>query len=389
MLGSVKKDGDRGTWLFVVDLPPAADGKRRQKKCRGFPTKKAAEAALSELVGRAQRGPIAEPGRQTLAAYLESWLPGVRVSRTGSTASNYRWVLEAYVLPRIGGLRLAALQPNHLRSLYADLLESGSLGRGRDRVGRGGPLSARTVSLVHRILHRALEDAVSDGLLPRNPAAAVKRPATPKSAAGKVWSADQARRFLTSVAADRLEALWRLELSTGLRRAEAAGLRWSDVDLHAGALSVRVQRTTEGYAVVEREPKTGAGRRLVPLDADVVASLRAWRKRQVEERLAYGPAYEDTGLVFTREDGAGYHPQRLSVMFRHLCEKAGVEAIRFHDLRHTAATLALEAGIHPKVVQERLGHASVQITLDTYSHVQPTIARDAADRIGNYLRGDQ
>jgi integrase len=225
VLGSVKKDGGRGTWLFVVDLPPAADGKRRQKKCRGFPTKKAAEAALSELVGRAQRGPIAEPGRQTLAGYLEGWLPGVRVSRTGSTASNYRWVLEAYVLPRIGGLRLAALQPNHLRSLYADLLESGSLGRGRDRVGRGDALSARTVSLVHRILHRALEDAVSDGLLPRNPAAAVKRPATPKSAAGKVWSADQARRFITSAAADRLEALWRLELSTGLRRAEAAGLR--------------------------------------------------------------------------------------------------------------------------------------------------------------------
>jgi len=111
-------------------------------------------------------------------------------------------------------------------------------------------------------------------------------------------------------------ALWRLELSTGLRRAEPAGLRWSDVDLDGGALSVRVQRTTEGYAVVERELKTGAGRRLVPLDADVVASLRAWRKRQVEERLAYGPAYEDTGLAFTREDGAGYHPQRLSVTFR-------------------------------------------------------------------------
>jgi hypothetical protein len=169
MLGSVKRDGDRGTWLFVVDLPPGADGKRRQKKRRGFPTKKAAEAALAELVGRSQRGPIAEVGRQTLAAYLEGWLPGVRVSRTGSTAGNYRWVLEAYVLPRLGGIRLAALQPNHLRSLNADLLESGSLGRGRDRIGSGGPLSARTVSLVHRLLHRALQDAVADGLLPRNP----------------------------------------------------------------------------------------------------------------------------------------------------------------------------------------------------------------------------
>src|SRR2546423_3074134 len=143
MLGSVKKDGDRGTWLFVVDLPPTVDGRRRQKKCRGFPTKKAAEAALSELVGRAQRGAIAEPGRQTLATYLEGWLKGLRVSRTGSTAGNYRWVLEAYVLPRIGGLRLAALQPQPPPSPYAHLLGGGRPGPGEEHAGRGGPRSPR------------------------------------------------------------------------------------------------------------------------------------------------------------------------------------------------------------------------------------------------------
>jgi integrase len=228
---------------------------------------------------------------------------------------------------------------------------------------------------------------VSDGLLPRNPAASVKRPTTSSSAAGAVWSAEQARRFLTAVAGERLEPLWRLELNTGLRRAEAAGLRWSDVDFAANVIQVRVQRTTEGYKVVEREPKTAAGRRRVPVDPGVMEALRAWSVRQKEERLAFGPAYQETDLVFTREDGSGWHPQSLRHAFAWACKRAGVPVLRFHDLRHTAATLALEAGVHPKVVQERLGHASVQITLDTYSHVQESVGKQAADTIARYLEG--
>lgn len=180
----------------------------------------------------------------------------------------------------------------------------------------------------------------------------------------------------------------RRELNTGLRRAEAAGLRWSDVDFTAGVIRVQVQRTTEGYKVVEREPKTASGRRRVPVDPGVMVALRAWKKRQTEERLSYGPAYADTELVFTREDGSGWHPQSLRHAFTWACKRAQVPVLRFHDLRHTAATLALEAGVHPKVVQERLGHASVQITLDTYSHVQESVGKEAAGQIARYLDGD-
>lgn len=380
MGGTVKKDEARGTWYFVLDLPPGPDGQRRQKKKRGFPTKNAAQTAMAEVVTRVHQGTHAEPGRRRLSEYLEEWLEGLAISRQNSTVENYGNVLRSWVIPRIGGLRLSAVEPGHLRKLYAELLKEG---------GRGGrPLSPRSVSLAHRVLHRALEDAVSDGLLPRNPAASVKRPTTSSAAAGAVWSAEEARRFLVAVTGDRMEALWRLELNTGLRRAEAAGLRWSDVDLDAGVIQVRTQRTTEGYKVVEREPKTAAGRRRIPIDPGVAAALRAWKTRQKEERLAYGPAYESTDLVFTQRDGSGWHPQSLRIAFSWACKRAGVPVLRFHDLRHTAATLALEAGVHPKVVQERLGHASVQITLDTYSHVQESVGKEAAGRIARYLDGE-
>ncbi len=377
---SVRKDEVRGTWLYVVDLPPDADGKRRQKWKRGFPTKREALEAMNELVGRLNRGTFADPGKRRLSEYLEEWIAGLASSRENSTVENYATILRSWVIPRIGGLGLSSVEPGHIRKLYAELLKEG---------GKGGrPLSARSVSLAHRVLHRAFEDAVSDGLLPRNPVATVKRPATASAAAGAVWSADEARRFLTAVTGERLEPLWRLELNTGLRRAEAAGLRWSDVDFAANIIQIRVQRTTEGYKVVEREPKTAAGRRRVPVDPGVMAALRTWKKRQTEERLAFGPAYVDTDLVFTREDGSGYHPQSLRHAFTWACKRAGVAVLRFHDLRHTAATLALEAGVHPKVVQERLGHASVQITLDTYSHVQESVGKDAAGTIARYLEGE-
>jgi integrase len=364
----------------VIDLPPGPDGKRRQKWKRGFPTKKAAQEAMNEVLGRVHRGTWLDPGKRTLSDYLEEWIEGLAASRQNSTVENYGNVLRSWVMPRIGGLRLAAVEPGHVRKLYAELLKEGAKG--------GRPLSARSVSLAHRVLHRAFEDAVSDGLLPRNPVASVKRPAVASKAAGQVWSAEEARRFLAAVTGERLEALWRLELNTGLRRAEAAGLRWADVDFSARVIRVQVQRTTEGYKVVERQPKTASGRRLVPVAPRVMAALKDWKKRQIEERLAYGPAYEDTGLVFTQKDGSGWHPQSLRHAFTWACKRAGLPVLRFHDLRHTAATLALEAGVHPKVVQERLGHASVQITLDTYSHVQESVGKEAAGTIDRYLDGE-
>jgi integrase len=171
-----------------------------------------------------------------------------------------------------------------------------------------------------------------------------------------------------------------------MRRGELAGLRWQDVDLDAGTLAVTQQRTTADYRVVVAEPKARS-RRVITLDASVIDALRAHRRRQLEERLAARPAWADTEYVIVDEVGRPYHPQRLRLLFERACREAEVPPIRLHDLRHTMATTALRAGIHPKVVQERLGHSSIALTLDTYSHVTPTLQRAAAETLGELFSG--
>jgi integrase len=195
-----------------------------------------------------------------------------------------------------------------------------------------------------------------------------------------VWTGEQLRAFLASLASDRLSAAFLLAATSGMRRGEILGLRWSDVDLDAGRLAVRQQLVTTGYRLSFTEPKTNKGKRALDLDPATVGALRAHRSRQLEERLAWGEGYQDPGLVFTSEDGGPLHPQSFSGSFERHVRASGLPPIRLHDLRHTYATIALGAGMHPKVVSERLGHASITITLDTYSHVIPWLDKQEADR---------
>lgn len=325
-------------------------------------------------------GTWADPGRQTVGEYLESWLTSVTPSLRTSTAASYEQTLRGWVIPRVGGLRLSALTPARLAALYGELLKSGR------RDGKGG-LSPRSVAYAHRILVHALKDAVSWGLLARNPAGHVDPPRAATSEM-HVWSQDEVQRFLAFVVDDRLYALWAVLLATGLRRGEALGLRWEDVDLKRRRLSIQRAVVVVGYDVQISEPKTARGRRSVSIDPTTAALLVAYRKLQLEERLAWGPAWHDTGYVFTAGDGTLLHPQHVSVIFKRLAREAGVPPIRLHDLRHTAVTLALTAGIHPKVVSERLGHASIGITLDTYSHVGEGLQEEAASGIARLIFGD-
>jgi integrase len=197
-----------------------------------------------------------------------------------------------------------------------------------------------------------------------------------------VWTVEEASRFLDAVLDDRLAALWTVALHSGLRRGELAGLRWRDVDLAAGTLTVAQQRTTVGYQTVVTEPKARSRRTLL-LAPVVVKALEGHRRRLLEERLAAGPGWRDSGYVFVDELGVEYHPQRLRVLFERACSQADVPVIRLHDLRHTMATLALTAGVHPKFVQDTLGHSGISVTLDIYSHVPQAAQRDAADRVAS------
>jgi integrase len=359
-----RRAGDSGG-----EAPPGDEG--------WFPTRRAAEAALAEFIGFAAKGEVASPGRRTLAAYLDEWLIGVGPTLAVAAWTNYRSVINLYVRPRIGQLQLAAVSGSTLTKLYAELLAHGGV--------RGKPLSATTARLVHRVLSKSFEDAVEARLLAANPARRAKVP-RPGRREMKTWTAEEATRFLTFAADDRLYACWLLALVCGMRRGELAGLRWSVVEFPNETLRVVEQRTTDAdWKVVTKEPK-GTSRRTIDLGPLAVSALRrAHRVQMVAERLEWGAVWTDSGLVFVRADGLGYHPSRITDMFQKLSKKAGVPVIRLHDARHSCATLALSAGIHPKVVQQLLGHASWSTTMDLYSHRVERLQKDASGRIESVL----
>jgi integrase len=369
--GTVIKRGS--TYSVVLDLGKGPDGKRIRKWHSGYRTKKDAEQAQGELLAALGRGAYVEPSKRTMGPFLrEDWLPGLRSQVRPSTWAEHRSKVEVHLAPAIGHLPLQRLAPGHLNTLYADLLERG--------------LSARTVLHVHATIRRALADATRWGLVPRN-VALLASPPRPARTELQVWTAADLRAFLAFVEDDRLYGLWLLAASTGMRRGEVLGLQWPDVDFGRARVAVRRSLVTVGHQVVVSEPKTAKGRRSVALDPATVAGLKAWRKHQTAERLAWGPAWTDSGLVFTREDGRPLHPREVTRAFTRHVLAAGLPIIRLHDLRHTHATLALAAGIHPKIVQERLGHANIAITLDTYSHAVPALEEQAAHTVAALVFG--
>jgi len=375
MRGSIVKRNK--TYSYVLALGRDGSGRKRQKWVGGFRTKKDAEVALAKALDRVHTGTFVDAGHLTVGAYLEQWLEGIRTSVRAKTAFSYEDTLRAYVIARVGPVRLGDLNAPRIRALYAELLESGS------RRGPGG-LSARTVAYTHRVLSHALKDAVRADLLLRNPAELVRPPRAARPVTG-TWTAEQVGTFLRVVDGDRLRALWALLATTGMRRGEALGLNWGDVDLGAGTVTIRRALVVVGYEMQTSEPKTAAGMRLVHLHPQARDYLAAHRTAQVQERLVAGPAWNDTGFVFTTEAGEPLHPDRVTKLFGQIIRVAGVPVIRLHDLRHTVATLALTAGVHTKIVQELLGHANVSVTLDTYSHVSPVLHEEAALTIGGLV----
>jgi integrase len=381
MRGTIIRRGS--TWSYWVDLPPdPLTGKRRQTTKGGFRTRRECQAALSEILVALRSGSFVEGSRRTLRSFLaDEWLPAIRPPAVRpSTWATYRRHLEAYVISSLGDVELQRLTPAQLSALYRELLTSG---RRRTK----GPLHPKTVRNTHLVLHRALKDAVRWGYVVRNVADVVDAPKA-KQAEQQIWSPGQLRAFLAHVREDRLYAVWLLIATTGLRRAEIAGLRWSDLDLEHGRLSVRRPRVEVEGTVYESEPKTAKGKRTIALDPVTVAALGSWRDRQAEERLVVGPGYQESGFVFTKLDGEPIHPRRFSDWFEQRTRAAQLPAIRLHDLRHSYASAALRAGVPAKVVSERLGHANISITLDTYTHVLPAQDAQAAVSVARLILGD-
>lgn len=375
MNGHITKKGTR--YYVVLELGSDETGKRQRKWHSSYRLKKEAQEALSSLVTSHHQGTYIEPSRETFGQYLTRWLPGIKPTVRANTYQSYRSTVNHHLIPHLGTVPLRQLDRSAFSGLYAKLAANGRAD------GQGG-LSPRSVRLVHVVAHKALDDAVKDNLIIRNPTLHAAVPAKVRSTTPS-WSASETVSFLASVEGNRLHPAFLTLATTGLRRSELLGLRWADADLDAGTISVRQVVSLDGYVPFVAEPKTARSRRRVALDAGTVAALRTHRKAQMEERLAAGPAWVETGLVFTRENGALLHPQTLSGAFERLAAAAGLPAIGLHGLRHSHASLGLASGVPLVIMSERLGHSSVAITGDVYTHSLPAQHQDAADAVAHLL----
>jgi integrase len=373
----------RSTWTYQFMVKRGT--KRVTKTKGGYRTKALAEAALAEELA-AYKPKSTEPSKMTFGPYLTNeWLPIIERTKKPSTYHTYRHFVDGRIVPALGDIRLCDLTPGDLVCFYDELRAGGR------RDSNEGGLSERTIKQVSTIVSAALRHATETGLVARNVATTIPRDARPKprkTTEMRAWIADELHTFLTSVVDDRLYACFAFASVTGLRRSELLALRWDDIDLAAGQVAVRRGLVAVGPKVHEGTPKSGHAR-TIAIDPETVALLKHHRAAQIEERLAWGEAWTDTGRVFTREDGTAMRPSTLTQTFDRRVARVPVPRIVLHDLRHTHATLLLAAGVHPKVVQERLGHSSIQITLDIYSHVTPGMQEDAAALIGALVLGDR
>lgn len=369
---------DTTRWYVVVDAGADAGGRRRQKWHGGYATRREAEVARAKIVNDLHIGCYVAPDRITLREWVrESWLPMIESRIKPSTFDSYRRNMETHVLPALGTRPMQQLTSAMLNALYAELTA-----RGNDH----GPLSPKTVSYVHTIIHKALADAVDSGVVASNVAVRAKPPRPNRRARRETqyWEPAELACFLDHVSGTRLEAAWRLAGMTGMRRGEILGLRWRDVDLDAARISVRHAVVSVGYAVLESTPKTHQAR-VIDLDPETVAVLREHRSKQQIERDQWGLDYRDNDLVIARENGEPIHPHSLSQAFERLVRRAFLRRIRLHDLRHTHATIALKAGVPVKVISERLGHESPAFTLKQYAHVIPGMQAEAAAEIARLV----
>ncbi len=378
MKGHIRKRG-KTSWAIVLDLGRDAAGKRRQKWHSVKGTRKDAEREVARLVNEMNNGAYIEPSRMKVDEYLERWLKEYAEPRVSpKTYERYAAIVRQNIVPAIGNYALSKLNPLHIQSFYTEALSSG-------RKSRRGGLSAQTVVHFHRVLRKALDQAIKWQLLARNPADAVEPPKVPRQQM-RALNENEAAALIRLVKGGRLHLPVFIAVTTGLRRGEILALRWEDLDLELGQVVVcrSLEQTKNGLRF--KSPKTERGRRMVTLPGITLAELKSHKATQAQDRLALGPAYEDHGLVCPRIDGSPWPPDAFSTAFADLIRKSDLPHVRFHDLRHSHATQLLRQGVHPKVVSERLGHSNIGITLDTYSHVLPGMQEQASALVDAAMR---
>jgi integrase len=366
-----------GNWAIVLDVRDPTTGKRKRRWHSFAGTKRQAQVECARLLTEMKNGTSVDPSRMTVAAFFERWIEHMEGQVSPRSHERYAELCRKNLAPLLGGLMLTKLQPAHISQAYAKALASGR------RDGSGG-LSARTVTHMHRVLREALQQALRWQMLPRNPADAVRPPKVERQQM-QVLDTDDAVELIEAARDTSLFVPILLGVRCGLRRGEVAALRWRNVDLERGRISVVASAEQTDQGVREKEPKNGKGRTIV-LSATEIEELRSHRVRQAQGLLVLGVRLTDDHHVVAREDGQPLQPRSLTHAFVKFIRQHGLRQVRLHDLRHSHATHMLASGVHPKIAQERLGHSSVGITLDLYSHVLPGMQAEAVSRVDAVLR---
>jgi len=363
----------KGTYAIYIELERDPVTKKRQQYHESIKgTKKDAEKRMADLIHQLDKGTFARPGKLTVADFLEAWLKeNCAPNRARNTTETYEFFVHKHIIPSIGMIPLTSLRPSHLQHLYKEKQDSG--------------LGARSRRYIHSTLHRALKIAVQQGLISHNPADAVESPKV-QHRDMKIMSESDIHLFLEYARSTPYYALFYLALFTGMRRSELLALQWTDVDLATGNISVnRTLHQLRNKEIVISQPKTAKSRRRIELPQSAVEVLKEHRKQQKDLLRALGKTLEDEDFMFLNNKGKHLLPDGVSKAWAKLAKQTGMTGIRLHDARHTHASLMLKQDTHPKIVQERLGHASIQVTLDTYSHVVPGLQKAAAKRFDEML----
>ncbi|MEV2909754.1 tyrosine-type recombinase/integrase [Paenibacillus larvae] len=387
MKGHVRKRGNK--WCFVIDVGrDALTGERIQKWFSGFNKKVDAERSMIAKIKEINDGCYVEEIEETVEEFMQNWLLNKKNTVRPGTWKSYSWLINTHLTPHLGKLKVINLKPIHLNNLYNQKLASS--------------ISNNSIKKLHSLIKDALDEGIGYGSLSKNVAKAVTPPRV-KKVKFEVWNEDQLAFFLKHAKASRFYVAFELAVSTGMRIGEILGLRWKDIDLCNKKISVRQAYTKAESGYDFHEPKTASGERSIALFENTVSLLTDHQKAQELEKNLNSNFYDDHGLVIQTHIGTPVNPRNLSREYYKILsiiEKENVKKkeqgedfielprIRFHDLRHTHATILLKRGVHPKIVQERLGHSSISITLDTYSHVLPGLQEAALKSLGQSILGE-
>ncbi len=379
----IKNKGKLGdTYSAMVRVPDPVTGKEKLKK-KTFKGKKEADDWLTETINAVNRGTYTEPAKTTVRDWLTDWLKSYgKQNLAPTTYQGYKIIIEKHLIPELGAIALRDLKPKHIRDYYTKTLESGR--RDGKVKALGASLSPTTVSQHHRVLREALQHALELEMIYRNPADAVKPPKKVKHEINFL-PAEDANKIIDLFKGSYMYMPVFLAVTTGARRAEILGLAWSDVDLKKGIINIRRGLyITKEQGLFFKEPKNKTSKRAVAISPTVVRVLKAHKTEQKKTKLSFGKNHDEKDLVCSLQDGQLIHPSTVTKMFQVTSEAAGYK-ITFHQLRHAHASYLLQQGVHPKVVSERLGHSNIAITIDLYSHIAPTMQREAADGLDNIL----